>query len=75
MIMASFFRSDIRASGIAANVRATDPEGRETDAVNVALEHSDAEPVSVFLPYERKRLRGIEYGELFATSSERRVFT
>jgi hypothetical protein len=30
--------------------------------------------MNVFLPYTKRRLRGIQYGELFATAGERRLF-
>ena len=56
-------------------MRLTDPDtGETTDAVGAFLEHTDAEPVEVYLPYERRRLRGYSFGELWARAGERRVF-
>jgi hypothetical protein len=52
----------------------TPPEGTKTDAIGFFIEHQDAEPVQVLLPYSRKRFRGVSYGELFAVPGERRVF-
>ena len=46
-----------------------------TDAVKVAIEHEGGDPVEVFLPYAKRRLRGVEYGELFAQSGTARVFS
>lgn len=63
-------RGEIRATGICFDVRLRD---RGQDAIQVALEHSEADPVNVFLPY----VKGGDapgYGELFATPGERRVF-
>ena len=39
----------------------------------VALEHAEADPVNVYLPYKHRRPRTIEYGELFTSMGERRV--
>ena len=64
---------EIRASGVCFDVRLT---GRDnTDAIQVSLENASAEPVNVFLPYKRQRLGGVKYGQLFATSGERRIFS
>ncbi|HEU5066069.1 MAG TPA: hypothetical protein VFT86_09395 [Gaiellaceae bacterium] len=43
------------------------------DAIRVGIEHAEAEPVFVFLPYAKKCLRGIDYGELFAVPGESHV--
>ena len=64
---------EIHASGVCFDVRL---RGRDnTDAIQVSLEHASADPVNVFLPYKRQRLGGVKYGELFATSGERRIFS
>ena len=63
----------IRALGVCFDVRL--PDRGNTDAIQVSLEHASSDPVNVYLPYERTRLRGTEYGELFATPGERRVFS
>ena len=64
---------EIRASGVCFDVRL--PERDNTDAIQVSLEHASAEPLNVFLPYKRQRLRGVKYGDLFATPGERRIFS
>lgn len=57
----------IRASALCVDVRVQRPEDAEkSDAVQVAIEHLDADPVTVFLPYSKRRFGGIGYGELFA---------
>jgi hypothetical protein len=64
----------IRASGIAADVTLTDPDsGETTDAVQVELDHADAEPVDVFVPYETEP-GGIKFGELVAAQGREPVF-
>ncbi len=61
----------IRASRICLDVRL--PEHTPGDAIQVRLEHADAEPVNVFLPYEQSP-GGVTYGELFANRGERVIF-
>jgi len=64
----------IRASGIAADVTLTDPDsGDTTDAVQVELDHAEAEPVDVFVPYETES-GGIKFGELVAAEGREPVF-
>ena len=46
----------------------------KTDAIKTWLEHADNDPVEVFLPYSKKRLRGFAFGELFAQSGTPRIF-
>jgi hypothetical protein len=50
------------------------PERDNTDAIQVSLEHPSARTHDVLLPYRPQRLRGVKYGELFATPGERRIF-
>ena len=46
----------IRASGIAADVTLTDPDsGETTDAVQLELDHADADAVDVYVPYTSRR--------------------
>ncbi len=61
---------DVRATGICFDVSLEDG----TDAARVDLEHRDAEPLAVCLPYSRKRLRGLRFGEIFAAPGPVRVF-
>ena len=64
----------IRASGIAADVTLTDPDnGETTDAVQVELDHADAEPVDVYVPYESAP-DGIKFGDLVAAAGREPVF-
>jgi hypothetical protein len=64
----------IRASGIAADVTLTDPDsGETTDAVQVELDHADADAVDIFVPYETEG-EGIKFGELVAAEGREPVF-
>ena len=64
----------IRASGIAADVTLTDPDsGETTDAVQVELDHADADAVDIFVPYETEN-EGIKFGELVAAEGREPVF-
>ena len=64
----------IRASGIAADVTLTDPDsGETTDAVQVELDHAEADPVDIFVPYEAET-EGIKFGELVAAHGREPVF-
>jgi len=64
----------IRASGIAADVTLTDPDsGETTDAVQVELDHADADAVDIFVPFETEA-EGIKFGELVAAEGREPVF-
>jgi hypothetical protein len=64
----------IRASGIAADVTLTDPDsGETTDAVQVELDHADADAVDIFVPYETEG-EGIKFGDLVAAEGREPVF-
>ncbi len=45
-----------------------------TDAVRADLEHRDADPISVILPYRLRRLRSPSFGEVVAAPGEARVY-
>jgi hypothetical protein len=65
----------IRATGIAADVTLTDPDsGETTDAVQVELDHANADAVDVFVPYETEA-DGIKFGELVAADGREPVFS
>jgi hypothetical protein len=65
----------IRASGIAADVTLTDPDsGETTDAVQVELDHAEADAVDIYVPYESAG-DGIKFGELVAAQGREPVFT
>lgn len=61
----------IRAAGVCLDVRL--PDG--SDAIQVSLEHVMGDPMRVFLPYKRRRLRGLEYGQVLANTGDRRLFS
>jgi hypothetical protein len=64
----------IRASGIAADVTLTDPDsGETTDAVQLELDHAEADAVDVYVPYERAG-EGVKFGELVAAEGREPVF-
>jgi hypothetical protein len=65
----------IRATGIAADVTLTDPDSGEiTDAVQVELDHADADAVDIFVPYETEP-DGVKFGELVAAEGRAPVFS
>ena len=64
-----------RAVAICLDVRVTVPDKIEkTDALNIMLEHENGEALGVFLPYEKGFDDQIEYGQMFATPIEPKVF-
>ena len=68
-------QGSIRASGIAADVTLTDPDsGETTDAVQLELDHADAEAVDIYVPYE-SAAGGVKFGELVAAEGRQPVFT
>ena len=63
-------RIGLRSAAIVSDVRVSG-----TDAIRVEVEHQDGSAVSVFLPYQTKRLRrGVSYGELAAATGECHVW-
>jgi hypothetical protein len=65
----------IRASGIAADVTLTNPDtGETTDAVQLELDHADADAVDVYVPYVSSGQGGVEFGELVAAEGREPVF-
>ena len=64
----------IRASGIAADVTLTDPDsGETTDAVQLELDHADADAVDIYVPYVSSA-EGVAFGELVAAEGREPVF-
>ena len=52
----------------------TDPDsGETTDAVQVELDHAEADAVDIFVPYETED-EGIKFGELVAAEGREPVF-
>lgn len=65
----------IRAAGVcyAVEIRRAE-ETRTTSAICVSLDHASAEAVDVFVPYRRRRFRGVKYGEPTAVRGSLRFF-
>lgn len=63
-------RDDLDAAAVVVDVLV---DGR--DAVSVALEHREGTALRVLQPYRRKRLRGLELGELFAQAGDRTIWS
>jgi hypothetical protein len=67
---------EIRAAGICADVRITPPGSAEqTDAIRTSIEHADGDPVEVFMPYAKRRMRGLQFGDRFAQAGTPRIFS
>jgi hypothetical protein len=50
-------------------------ESDDGEAVRAEVEHRDGGPaLAVFLPFRRRRFRGVEYGSLHASWSDRRLW-
>jgi hypothetical protein len=60
-----------RGAAVVADVRL---RGEETDAIQVEVEHHDGIALKVFLPYRKKRLGGLETGQMRAEAGERRIW-
>lgn len=72
-LVAQAAAGEIRACGICSDATIESPELGHTDAARVTLEHADAAPLVVYLPYAKKG-DDFEFGELIAVRSEPRVF-
>jgi len=61
----------VRATAVVANVSIQ----TGGDAIQVAMEHEDSIPVSVILPYSKRRFRNsLDFGELRAEAGTRRIW-
>jgi len=67
-------RREIRASAICSDVRIEDDGTGMADAIRTTIEHRDADPVQVVLPYRCDERGSPEYGELRAAHAERTIF-
>jgi hypothetical protein len=66
---------EIRAAAICADVRITPPEsGDQPDAIRTSIEHADGDPVEMFMPYAKTRMRAFQFGDLFAQVGTPRIF-
>jgi hypothetical protein len=62
---------DIRAAAVASDVRVADEAtGADQDAVRVHIEHREGDAVDVYLPYVKKRLKGVEFGDIYASPAD-----
>jgi len=56
-------------------VTLTDPDsGESTDAVQLELDHADADAVDVYVPYESAE-GGVKFGELVAAQGREPIFS
>src|SRR6266511_1066594 len=68
-------RGEIRAAGLALDVRVLPPNHPEqVDAICARLWHASGESVQVYVPYRRGLLGRVKYGDLFATKGELAIF-
>jgi hypothetical protein len=66
---------EYKAVALCVDVRVDPPDGSaKTDAIRVTLEENGGEAVNVFMPYRKRVLRSIQYGEIFASAADRSVF-
>jgi hypothetical protein len=66
---------DYKAVALCVDVRVDAPDGSgKTDAIRVTLEENGGEAVNVFMPYRKRMLRGITYGEIFGSVAAHNVF-
>lgn len=67
--------SEYKAVALCVDVRVDAPDGSgKTDAIRVTLEERGGEAVNVFMPYRKRMLRGITYGEIFGAAADHSVF-
>ena len=64
---------EIRASGICTDVRIDGPDG-EVEAISVALEHIDRDPMRILVSYETTPSGEHGFGKPIAAPGETRVF-
>lgn len=67
-------KNNIKASGIAWNAAISTPDGKQSDAIIVSLEHSGDYSVVVVLPYQIGLFKRIKFGELFAQNGNHNIF-
>ena len=66
---------EYKAVVLCVDVRVDAPDGSgKTDAIRVTLEENGGEALNVFMPYRKRVLRGIQYGEIFASAADKSVF-
>jgi hypothetical protein len=65
---------EARAAGTCVDVRLEPRDRPPSDAIRVDVEHADADPVRVFLPYVVELPGRVVFGELVAEPGRRNVF-
>jgi hypothetical protein len=56
----------VRACGVVDTARVPRPGMPEmTDAIRVRIDHTAADPVHVFMPFRKRRMRGYEFDQLY----------
>ena len=66
---------DCQAVALCVDVRVDAPDGSgKTDAIRVTLEENGGEALNVFMPYRKRMLRGVTYGEIFASATDHALF-
>jgi hypothetical protein len=66
-------QTPVRAIGVAENVTVTLPGNRPTKAIKVLFEHANGLTVALYLPFEKKLLRGYEFGSTFSIAAKPEV--
>jgi hypothetical protein len=67
--------AEYKAIALCVDVRVDAPDGSgKTDAIRVTLEENGGEAMNIFMPYRKRMLRGIAYGEIFASAADHTVF-
>ena len=67
-------KNEIKASGIAWNAAISTPDGKQSDAIIVSLEHKGDYSVVVVLPYKIGLFKRIKFGVLSAQSGNHNIF-
>jgi hypothetical protein len=73
VIQESALEQSIRAAAVCTDVHMREPT--ETDAIHVLLEHADAEPLSVLIPYATRGSLPTRYGEHIIQPAEPEIFS
>jgi hypothetical protein len=68
-------KDEVIAVGICFDVRIALPGNNEkSDAVQIDLEHIDGQSISVYMPYKKRIMRSIKYGDLIAVKKDKSIF-
>jgi hypothetical protein len=65
--------SNVVAIGVAENVTVTLENQRPTQAIKVLFEHKRGLTVALYLPFEKKFLRGYSFGNVFSVAASPEV--